>query len=636
MQWLNSKFNINCSSYDELYRWSVEHVDDFWSSLFGYFDIPFNGDKTAVREGAEMLGTKWFPNVQLNYVDAVFSRCGDHPAILHKSENRDLQSVSWDDMKSDVSRVQQFLVSKDVQKGDRVVAFVPNIYETSVCFLATVSLGAIWSSCSPDFGVDAVIDRFQQLEPKVAIVCDGYFYGGKPYSKIDISEGILNRLETVEASLLISFIDDTSKIMNVQNYSDLNSKYNSGEVHIEKVNFNDPIWVLFSSGTTGAPKAIVHSHGGVLLEHLKYMAFHNDVHAGERFFWYSTTGWMMWNFVHASWLMNATVVLYEGSAAYPDLNAMWQLCQDAELNHFGTSAPFIVACMKKELTPKSKYDLNSLRSIGSTGAPLPPEGFDWIYANVKKDVWLCSMSGGTDVCTAFVGGCILRDVYLGEIQCRALGCDLQAWDESGQVMPIGEVGEMVITKSMPSMPILFWGDKNHERYRGSYYDMYPNVWRHGDWIEITERDGLVIHGRSDATLNRHGIRIGTSEIYRAIDKIPAVKDSLVVNLELNGGNHFMPLFIVMNHGEQLNDDLIKLICSTLRKTYTPRHVPDEIIEVNDIPYTISGKKMEAPVKKILMGISAGSVLNKGAMRNPESLDFFAGYHVHLKEKEAKS
>jgi acetoacetyl-CoA synthetase len=394
--------------------------------------------------------------------------------------------------------------------------------------------------------------------------------------------------------------------------------------------FGHPIWILYSSGTTGIPKAITHSHGGNLLEHLKYVHLHNDVRAGECFFWYSTTGWMMWNFTLAAMLAGATIVLYDGSPGYPDLHVLWQLAEQAPIHHFGTSAPFLVSCMKAGLAPGNRFDLSRLRSIGSTGSPLPPEAFAWVYENIKPDVWLSSMAGGTDVCTAWVGGNPLLPVYQGEIQCRCLGCAMESWDENGQPVPVNDVGEMVVTRPMPSMPVFFWNDPDGSKYRQSYFDTYAGVWRHGDWLRITDHDTVVILGRSDATLNRQGVRIGTAEIYRAIDNISEIRDSLIINIEYADGTDWMPLFIALAPGAILDESLKNRIRSTLRIAYSPRHVPDEILEVPDIPYTISGKKMETPVKKILQHKPVDKAFNRDSMKNPEVMAFFIALAATLK------
>lgn len=615
---VREQYATSIDSYAELWEWSIEHDEEFWSMLFSYFSIPHSGELSPVRVG-DMPRTRWFPRVELNYVEHILANARDEQsAIIYKTEQTSTKHLTWKEVKMKVAVVQQYLLACGLEPGDRVAAFLPNIPEASIAFLATVGLGGVWSSCSPDFGADSVVDRFAQIAPKVLIGVDGYYYGGKSYAKLDVVSSIFDALDETDHLLMVPFLGLDETISTAQ-WTSLESV--DVDVVVRRMPFSHPIWILFSSGTTGAPKAITHGHGGVLLEHLKYMAFHNDVHPGERFFWYSTTGWMMWNFVHASWLVGGTVVLYDGSPGYPTMNALWQFAAEEEIDHFGTSAPFILACMKKGVSPANEFDLSNLRSIGSTGSPLPPEAFDWIYTEVKKDLWLCSMSGGTDVCTAFVGGCPVMPVVMGEIQCRALGCALYSWDEAGH-HDTNRVGEMVITKPMPSMPIYFWHDEDYKRYTASYFDVYDGVWRHGDWVEIKDSGSLIIYGRSDATLNRQGIRIGTSEIYRALHDIEALKDSLIVNIELKGGKHYMPLFVQLKEGAVLTDALIKEIKTSLRTAYTPRHVPDDVIEVPDIPYTISGKKMEAPVKKILMGMSTADSLNKGAMRNPQSMAFF--------------
>ncbi len=633
LKWLKEEKGFNFAGYNELWEWSVNEYRDFWEILLEYFSIDYSGEYQYVTHGEEMPQIEWFKGISLNYAQHVFRNANeDFPAIIFGNETDQYLEISWAELEQKVASFASYLRSIGIEKGDRVVAFLPNVPEATIAFLAVNSIGAIWSSTSPDFGVDSVVDRFAQIEPKVLIAVDGYTYNGKRYDKTDVVKNIYDNLPSLEKLILLDYIGETEKNVVFEDYVDFHDclKDKDAELIFEEVEFEHPVWVLYSSGTTGLPKPITHSVGGVLMEHYKYLAFHNDVHPGERFFWYSTTGWMMWNFVQASFLMGATVVLYEGSPAYPDINKLWAFTEKARINHFGTSAPFIVACMKAGINPKEDYDLSMLRSISSTGAPLPPEGFDWIYENVKEDVWLASMSGGTDVCTAFVGGNPLWAVREGEIQCRALGAAVYAFDEAGK--PIyDEVGEMVITKPMPSMPIYFWNDKDFKRYRESYFTYYPGVWRHGDWIKINSvTKGLIILGRSDATLNRQGIRIGTAEIYRAVDMVKEVKDSLIVNLELEGGRHYMPLFVVMNQGYELNDDIIKKIKNTLRQEYTPRHVPDEIILVNDLPYTISGKKMEAPVKKILLGFDIKKAINIDSMRNPESIDFFIEFKERLK------
>lgn len=627
MDWLRREKGLDFDGYESLHRWSVTEVEAFWESIWNYFNVLSHTPWRAVLEGADMPEHQWFPGATLNFAEHVFrQKTEDRPAILFQSERHPLIEFSWGELERQVASMRHHLQEVGVKKGDRVVAYLPNIPEATIAFLAVCSLGAIWSSCSPDFGVSSVLDRFQQIEPVVLISINGYFYGGKEFDRMGALRELVEGLPTVKEVILLPYLHaeaDAGAIPHCVRWNDT-FRADAPDLQFEAVPFDHPIWVLYSSGTTGLPKAIVHSQGGILLEHLKYTAFHNDVQAGERFFWFSTTGWMMWNFVQGTLLQGATIVLYDGSPGYPDLNVLWKLAETARIAHFGASAPYLVACMREGIQPGKDYDLRALRSIGSTGSPLPPEAFDWTYEAVKKDLWLCSMSGGTDVCTAFVGGCPLRPVFAGEVQCIGLGCSLEAWDESGNPL-LDEVGEMVITRPMPSMPIYFWNDPGKERYLGSYFDMYTGVWRHGDWIRITPRGGLVILGRSDATLNRQGVRIGTAEIYRALNALEAVRDSLIVNIEKPNGDHYMPLFVQLEAGHPWSADLDKLIRRTLREVCSPRHVPDEIIPVAEIPYTLSGKKMEAPVKKILMGVPKEKAANLDSMRNPGSLDFFVKF-----------
>lgn len=623
-KWLKEKHGLSFNDYTALWQWTVDDPAAFWETVWHYFDIVSYSPYSAVMSAEPMPHTRWFEGATLNYAEHVFrNKTAERPAILFAAEGKDIQTISWNELENQTAALQTFFRQSGIESGDRIAAYIPNIPQATIALMATLSLGAVWSSCSPDFGAGSVLDRFQQIAPKILIVVDGYTYNGKPYDRMEEIKAINEQLPSVEKVIIIPYLNkqpDTGGMGPVFLW-DAVMKTPSSQLEFTPVPFSHPIWILYSSGTTGIPKAITHSQGGMLLEHLKYLSLHNNVHVGENFFWFSTTGWMMWNFVQASLLVGATIVLYDGSPAFPKLDILWKLAEELPIHHFGTSAPYLIACMKAGLRPGQQFNLTALQSVSSTGAPLPPEGFDYVYENIKADVWLCSMSGGTDVCTAWVGGVPWRPVYEGEIQCRCLGCAMYAYDEEGNVLE-DEVGEMVITKPMPCMPVYFWNDEDFKRYESSYFEMYPGVWRHGDWLRITPRDGVVILGRSDTTLNRQGVRMGTAEIYRVIDKIPEIKDSLIVNLELPQGGDYMPLFVLMNEGEELTEAKKNKIKQNLREACSPRHVPDQIIAVPDIPYTISGKKMEAPVKRILMGQSIEKAANKGAMRNPDSLDFF--------------
>ncbi|MEP4533029.1 MAG: acetoacetate--CoA ligase [Cyclobacteriaceae bacterium] len=627
-RWLSEEKSLHFSSYQELWKWSVEHVGEFWESIWEYFEIINHSDRYKAVLSGEMPRTKWFEGAKLNYAQHVFrKRSSERPALIFKPEGKPHIEISWDQLERDVAAFRSFLLSSGITKGDCVAGFLPNIPETIVAFLATNSIGAIWSCCSPDFGVSTVIDRFAQIEPKLLIATDGYVYNGKKHSRLEEIKEIQKLIPSIRNTVLIPYIEeytDKSSLPNSYLWQEALLQKTSA-LEFEPVEFDHPIWVLYSSGTTGKPKAITHSHGGVLLEHLKYMHFHNDVKPGENFFWFTTTGWMMWNFLQASLLAGATAVLFDGSPGYNGLNLLWDFAAKLPIHHFGTSAPFLTACMKAELEPKTEGDLTRLRSIGSTGAPLPPEAFDWVYKSVSKDVWLCSMSGGTDVCTAFVGGVPYAPVLKGNIQGRALGCSLNAIGDEGKPV-INSLGEMVIDKPMPSMPIYFWNDLDYKRYTESYFEKFEGSWCHGDWIKVFEDGSLIIQGRSDATLNRKGIRIGTAEIYSVLNKIEGIKDSLIVNLELENGEDFMPLFIVKNDASDL-EALSATIRSTLKSECSPRHVPDKIIEVSDLPYTLSGKKMEVPVKKVLMGMKDAKGINEESIRNPDAMRYFNALDV---------
>jgi acetoacetyl-CoA synthetase len=620
MAWLAEARDLRFDSYEALRQWSVADLEGFWSSIWEFFDVHATTPAERTLGSREMPGAEWFPGAELNYAEHVLRAAHElGPAVIHSSELRELAEISWGELAHDVARCAAGLRELGVARGDRVVAYLPNIPEALIAFLACASIGAIWSSCSPDFGARSVADRFAQIEPKVMLAVDGYRYGGKDFDRREVVAGLQAAMPTLEHTVLVPYLDPDAKAEST--WATLLESGEGAELRFEPVPFDHPLWVLYSSGTTGLPKAIVHGHGGILLEHLKKAHLHSDLHPGDRFFWFTTTGWMMWNFLVGGLLAGAAIVLYDGSPGHPDLDVLWDLAERAHVTCFGTSASYLVSCQKAGLDPARNHDLKRLRSLGSTGSPLPPEGFDWVYEHVKSDVWLFSTSGGTDVCTAFVGACPLLPVYQGEIQARSLGADVQAWDEEGRALD-DEVGELVIAQPMPSMPVFFWNDADGERYRSSYFETYPGTWRHGDWIRITPRGGAVIYGRSDSTINRQGVRMGTSEIYSAVGRVPEVADSLVVDLPREGAESFMPLFVVLRDGATLDDDLKKAIAKRIREECSPRHVPNEVYEVEQIPRTLNGKTLEVPVKRILMGTPVESAASLDSLADPRSLDPF--------------
>lgn len=626
-RWLTVSRGLHIQNYEDLWQWSIDAPDEFWKSIIDFFRVDFDGVPSPVTNGLAMPETRWFENMSLSYAEHIFRNgTPEDLAIIATNESGGHREITWEVLRREVASCQEHLRRHGVVQGDRVVAYLPNTAEATISFLAANGLGCIWSGCSPDFGVAAVVERFAQINPKVLIATAQYVYGGKTFDTLGAIRDIAAALPSLEQVIIVPPADVRDEFSSlrltvaIHHWADVMACY-AAQPECRRVPFNHPIWILYSSGTTGKPKAIVHSTGGILLEHLKYGAFHNDFRKGERCFWFTTTGWMMWNYIHGSLLAGCTLVLFDGSPGYPDLMTLWRLADEQRVAHFGVSAAFILSCLRQELKPGRTFSFLSLRSIGSTGSTLPAEGFQWIYEHVKEAVWLASMSGGTDVCSAFVGGNPTLPVYAGEIQCRALGCSLFAFDDDAR--PVTEaVGEMVITKAMPSMPIFFWNDEDRTRYRESYFEVYPGVWRHGDWIRITDRSSLIIYGRSDATLNRGGVRIGTSEIYSAVDLVPEVRDSLVVCLEEKNGQFWMPLFVAMKPGIALTEEIKIRISQSLRSNFSPRHVPDEIIEVPDIPYTLSGKKTETPVKKILLGADPSTTMNRDVMRNPRAMDFF--------------
>ncbi len=623
LAWLERERGLRFADYGALWRWSVEDLEAFWSSVVDFYEIPLHGSWSRVLGQATMPGAVWFEGATLNYADVVFRRIArDETALLFRSERRSLTGMTGAEMETAVAAAAAGLRRLGVGRGDRVVAMIPNIPEAVIAFLACASLGAVWASCSPDMGAQSMIDRFVQVEPKVLIAVDGYTYGGKPFDRRSVIDGIRKALPSLERTVLIPYLDPDASPegAGTSSWAELVAGP-PGALHFEDVPFDHPLWVLYSSGTTGLPKAIVHGHGGVVLEHSKAIGLMFDVRPGDRMSWFSTTGWMMWNFLIGSMLVGGVPVLYDGSPGHPNLDVLWDLADEAQVSLFGTSAAFIGACMKSGSRPGDSHALAALRSIGSTGSPLPVGAFGWVYDAVKPDVWLASMSGGTDVVSAFVGGCPLLPVHAGELQARALGARIEAFDPSGAPV-IGQTGELVITAPLPSMPIAFWNDPDGSRYRESYFEMYPGVWRHGDWIRINDRGSAVIEGRSDATLNRQGVRFGTSELYGVVERLPEIVDSLVIGVERPDGSYWMPLFVVLADGAVLDGALIARLTAAVRSELSPRHVPDEVHAVPAIPRTLSGKKMEVPVKRLLLGQPLATVAAPGSTADPAALAYF--------------
>ena len=626
MRWLEAERGLHFDGdYHALWRWSTAELEGFWDSIFEFFELRASAPYERVLAEREMPGAVWGPGARLNYAENLLAgKPADRLALQHASELRELDSLSWGELREQVARTASALRALGVEPGDRVVAYMPNLPETLVAFLACASIGAVWSSCSPDFGASSVIDRFAQIEPKLLLCVDGYRYNGRDFDRTDTLARLLAELPTVECTIVLPYLAAEPELDALRNpiiWTELLASGDPGEIAYEQVGFDHPLWVLYSSGTTGLPKAIVHGHGGILLEQAKKLGLHLDAQAGDRVFWFTTTGWMMWNFLVGVLLTEASIVLYDGSPGHPGMGVLWDLAEAAGITCFGTSASYVSACMKDGIEPGADRDLSALRAVGSTGSPLSPEGFEWIYGQLGADTWLFSTSGGTDVCTAFVGGVPILPVYRGELQARSLGCAVEAWSEDGEPL-IDEVGELVITEPMPSMPLYLWNDPDGERYRRSYFEMFPGTWRHGDWIEITSRGTAIIYGRSDSTINRSGIRMGTSEIYRAVASLPEITDALVVDIPKPGTEGWMPLFVVLAEGAELDQELTAEIARRIRERCSPRHVPDRVYAVAEVPRTLSGKVLEVPVKRILMGTPPEQAASRDSLANPEALDFF--------------
>ena len=623
--------------YEELWRWSVTETAAFWESVWDYFGVLGQRGNGPVLTGGPMPDTQWFPGATLNYARNALRAAVEDPgrtAIIGCGEDGAQRTLSYGELAAEVARVRDALRALGVSKGDRVAAFLPNVPEAVVGLLAAASLGAIWSSCSPDFGPPSVIDRFAQITPTVLIATERYRYGGKEFSRQQAVADIVAALPSLAAVIMVGGTSgsggtDATTGPRILPWDQLPSGHaaaaESGGAaagEFDEVPFGHPLWILYSSGTTGLPKAIMHSHGGIVLEHLKALSFHTNIGPGDTFFWYTTTGWMMWNYLVGGLLAGGSVLLYDGSATYPDTDALWRLAARTGVSYAGTGAPYLLACAKAGLSPGQDMDLSGLRGIGSTGSPLPPEGFHWVYDQVGTDLQLGSFSGGTDLCTGFVGPSPLLPVRAGLIAGRCLGAKVEAYNPGGEPVT-GEVGELVITAPMPSMPVGFWNDAGDVKYRASYFGTYPGVWRHGDWIRMLPDGESVIYGRSDATLNRGGVRMGTSEFYRVVERLPEVTDSLVVDTGQLGQDGRLLLYVVLADGSELDDGLVARIRAALRGGLSPRHVPDEIHQVPGIPRTLSGKKLEVPVRKILLGMPVADAADPDALANPEVLGLFA-------------
>jgi acetoacetyl-CoA synthetase len=629
-KWLSETRGLEFQDFESMRRWSVEHLDDFWAAIWEYFRIDASQPYDAVLGRREMPGAEWFPGARLNYARHIFRmRQNERPALVYSGEDCELAELSWEELERRVRSTADWLRTNGVQAGDRVAGYMTNSPAGVIAMLAASSIGAVWTACSPEFGTPSVLDRFRQLEPTVLFCVDGYFYGGKRFSRVDAVQTILGELPTVRKVVMLPVLDTAAtgeEIPGSVLWESVSGSPNAGMADFDyaEVPFDHPLWILFSSGTTGIPKAIVHSQGGIMIEQMKLSSLHFNLKEGERLFFYTTLGWMMWNFLVSSMLIGVVPVLYDGNPNYPDAAALWRICEASGTTIFGASPTFVQMQQQAGIEPGKQFDLSKLQGVMLAGSPVSADCMAWFYDKVRKDLWVMPGSGGTDVCSGFCGGVPGPPVYAGEIQGLHLGVDAYAFDDDGKPI-VGEVGELVITQPMPSMPVCFWGDEGDVRYKETYFDTWPGIWRHGDFFMVNERGGCFVLGRSDATLNRFGIRIGTAEIYRAMEAMDEVEDSLIVNLDLPGGNFFMPMFVQLADGLTLDDDLKKRIGTTLRERYTPRHVPDKIYQVDEIPYTLTGKKMEVPVRRILLDTPLEKAANPSVMRNPHSLDYFINF-----------
>ncbi|MDX1496370.1 MAG: acetoacetate--CoA ligase [Salinisphaeraceae bacterium] len=622
MRWLATERNLVLEDYEALRQWSVNDIEAFWAAFWDFYEIQSSAPYQQILSERTMPGAKWFQGAKLNFAEhALRHRGKDAAAMYFASETTPLTTISWDELRNEVTDLAYALRQSGVQPGDRVVGFMPNIPQTMIACLAAASVGAIWSGCAPDFGATTVLDRFQQIQPRVLFTVDGYRYGGKDFERSKEVQSIVKGLPSLEKVVYLPYLNPeaVAPVEGAVHWNDFVKHVANTAPQFEQLDFDHPLWVVYSSGTTGLPKAIVHGHGGITLELHKMLGLHSNLQPDTRMFFYGSSGWIMWNILMGALLVGASPVLYDGHPSAPEADVLWRIASETRTTLFGASPTYLAMMQKAGIVPKEQFDFSSLEGVLLTGSPATPESMQWLYDNVKSDLWVTSQSGGTDVASAFVNGSCNLPVYAGEIQARSLGVDIQAFNDSGEPV-VNEVGELVITQPMPSMPLYFWNDTDDRRYKESYFEPWPGVWRHGDFFELNDRGGCFIRGRSDSTLNRYGVRIGTAEIYRCVEALEEVDDSMVINLDLPAGKFFMPMFIKVAEGHELNDALRTKIKAALKTQCSPRHVPDALYAVDAIPYTLTGKKLEVPVRKILMGAEPNAAVSRDAMLNPSSID----------------